>query len=461
MQIKNISRTVVAAALVLGLGSCNIYKKYETPTSSELTRAYAEAMEQAPDSTAFGNLAWQDVFTDPALVTLINNALVNNTNLRNAQLNVEAARAQLRGARLSYLPSVALAPNGAGASYAGSPISWSYQLPGQVSWEVDIFAKILNSKRGAQAALYQSEAYAQAVRSQIISAVANTYYTLAATRQQLQLSRNTSVLWGQSVDVMKNLKLAGRVTEAAVVQARANYYSITASIADLEMAVDKLQNTMSLLQNTLPQDWTTATSVNLEVPAIYRAGVPMAELAARPDVRAAEQSLAVAFYATNSARAAFYPGLTISFNGGFTNLLGGAITNPGVWFYQLAGSLVAPLFSRGQNIARLQATKAQQQQALNNFEYSLMSAAAEVSDAMCVYTKSREKATALAEQVSNLEKSVEYTNDLLLYSTGSTTYLEVLTAQQSLLGAQISQINCDLAAAQAIINHYQALGGGR
>ena len=173
-------------------------------------------------------------------------------------------------------------------------------MPGQVSWEVDIFAKILNSKRGAQAALYQSEAYAQAVRSQIISAVANTYYTLAATRQQLQLSRNTAVLWGQSVDVMKNLKLAGRVTEAAVVQARANYYSITASIADLEMAVDKLQNTMSLLQNTLPQDWTTATSVNLEVPAIYRAGVPMAELAARPDVRAAEQSLAVAYYATNA-----------------------------------------------------------------------------------------------------------------------------------------------------------------
>ncbi|MDE6121239.1 MAG: TolC family protein, partial [Muribaculaceae bacterium] len=201
--------------------------------------------------------------------------------------------------------------------------------------------------------------------------------------------------------------------------------------------------------------------VDLKVPQLLRAGVPMAELAARPDVLAAEQSLAAAYYATSSARAAFYPGLTITANGGFTNLLGSIVKNPGDWFYQLAGSLVAPLFSRGQNIARLKGAKKQQEQAMNNFEYTLMSAAAEVSDALTVYEKSRQKAGYLVEQVANLEKSVEYTQDLLLYSTGSTNYLEVLTAQQSLLGAQISQITTDLNSARAVINLYQALGGGR
>lgn len=459
--MKYIARVVIALVAVASLGSCGIYKKYETPTSTALTKAYAEARELPADSAAFGNLLWEDVFTDPLLVKLIDMALANNTNLRNAQLNVEIAQANLQGARLSYLPSLALAPNGAGASFAGSDLSWSYTLPAQLSWEIDIFGKLLNSKRGAQAALYKSEAYAQAVRSQIISGVANTYYAIAAVRQQLNLSRNTAELWSETVNTMKNLKEAGGVTEAAVVQARANYYSILASITDLEVSLDQLNNTMSLLVNTLPQQWEVTDVVNLQVPEVLRAGVPMAELAARPDVQAAEQTLAAAYYTTASARAAFYPGLTITANGGFTNLLGSMVKNPGEWFYQIAGSLVAPIFSRGQNIARLKASKKQQEQALITFEYTLMSAAAEVSDALTVYEKSREKSAYLVEQVANLEKSVEYTQDLMLYSTGSTNYLEVLTAQQGLLGAQISQITTKLSEARAVINLYQALGGGR
>lgn len=454
-------KVVFAVVALVGLSSCGIYKKYETPTSTALTKAYAEARQMPVDSAAFGNLLWEDVFTDPMLVKLIDLALANNTNLRNAQLNVEIAQANLQGARLSYLPSLALAPNGAGASFAGSDLSWSYTLPAQLSWEIDIFGKLLNSKRGAQAAVYKSEAYAQAVRSQIISGVANTYYAIAAVRQQLNLSRNTAQLWSETVTTMKNLKQAGGVTEAAVVQATANYYSILASITDLEVSLDQLNNTMSLLVNTLPQEWEVTDVVNLQVPELIRAGVPMSELAARPDVQAAEQTLAAAFYTTASARAAFYPGLTITANGGFTNLLGSMVKNPGEWFYQLAGSLVAPIFSRGQNIARLKASKKQQEQALNTFEYTLMSAASEVSDALTVYEKSREKSAYLVEQVANLEKSVEYTQDLLMYSTGSTNYLEVLTAQQGLLGAQISQITTKLNEARAVINLYQALGGGR
>lgn len=459
MILRKISCVAIAAGAAVLLSGCHIYKKYETPQTSALTRAYVEARQTPVDSAAFGNLLWEQVFTDPVLADFINRALENNKDLNNARLNVDVAHAQMQGARLSYLPYIALAPNGAGASYAGSDISWTYQLPAQVSWEVDIFGKTLNRKRNAEAAYRMSEAYARATRSQIISAVAYTYYAIAAVNSQLELSRTTAKTWGESVEVMKNLKLAGRVTEAAVVQSTAQYYSIQASITDLEVQLDQLNNTMSLLLNELPQNWNITTTLDFERPTIVRAEIPMSELASRPDVAAAEQALAVAYYATNSARAAFYPGISITANGGFTNLLGSFIKNPGDWFYQLAGSLTMPLFARGQNIAGLKAAKAQQKQALNNFEYALLNASAEVSDALTVYEKSAEKERLLVEQVKNLEKSVEYTNDLLQYSTG--TYLEVLTAQQNLLGAQTAFISSRLSQARAFINLYQALGGGR
>ena len=215
------------------------------------------------------------------------------------------------------------------------------------------------------------------------------------------------------------------------------------------------------MMNVMPQKWAIAAGKKLESPEILRNSIPMCELAARPDVRAAEWSLAQAYYATSSARAAFYPSLNITANGGFTNLLGSMISNPGDWFVQLAGSLTAPLFSRGANIARLEAAKAAQQASLNTFEYTLMNAAAEVSDAMTVYEKSVEKASLLAIQIENLEKSVEYTQELLSLGTTSTTYLEVLTAQQGLLGSQMSLLASDLAGTQAVINLYQSLGGGR
>lgn len=462
MKINKIINVVVAAVLLGTMSGCGIYKKYETPTDTPLTAAYAAARQEKPDSAAFGNLLWEDVFTDPLLAHLIESALENNTSLENARLNVEVAQANLQGAKLAYLPSVALVPYGAGASYAGSDITWTYSLPGQVSWEVDIFGKLLNSKRGAKAALMKTEAYAQAVRSQLIASVAATYYSIAAVREQLELSRNTAVLWEQTVQTMRDLKDAGRgVTEAAVVQSAANYYSILSNITDLEVTLQQLNNTMSLLQNTMPQEWEVTSTVDLKTPEIYRAGIPMTELANRPDVQAAEQDLAAAYYTTASARAAFYPSLNISFEGGFTNVLGSIVKNPGEWFYQLAGSLTAPLFSRGQNISRLKAAKAQQQQALNNFEYSLLSAASEVSNAMIVYSKSLEKSACLDKQVENLSLSVDYTQELMIYSTGSTNYLEVLTAQQSLLAARISQITTKLDRANAVITLYQALGGGR
>lgn len=462
--IKFTRYAAMAVVLATAATGCNIYQKYHTPDSSELLSQYKEAQKLSVDSLAFGNLRWQDVFTDPMLADLIQQALDNNIDLRNARLNVDMAHAQLKGARLSYLPSVALAPNGAGSKLftnPSAPMSWSYQIPLSVSWEVDIFGKLLNNKRSAQASLEQTEAYTQAVRSQIISAVANTYYAISMLESQLAVSRSTAAIWQQSVQTMKDLKEAGRVTEVAVVQSQAQYYGILASITDIEVSLDEMQNTLSLLLGVTPRKWNIPADSHLTSSTIRRSQIPMAELALRPDVAAAERSMAVAYYATNSARAAFYPSLNITANGGFTNLLGSMVMNPGKFFINLAGQLTAPLFSRGANIARLEAAKAQQQQAMNSFEYSLMNAAAEVSNAMTLYTKSTEKQAALQLQATQLEKAVDYTQELLSLGSYGITYLDVLTSQQNLLSAQISTITTRNAQDRALINLYQSLGGGR
>ncbi len=449
----------MAVALLFVMSSCNIYKKYELPSETPIISDYAKALEAPVDSTELGNLKWQDVFTDPKLQNLINIALENNKDLNNARLNVEIAQAQLLGAKLSYFPSLTFAPNGGAASYGGSSLSWSYTLPLSASWEIDAFAKILNRKRGAKVSVEMAKSYEQATRSQIIGAVANTYYAIVALNMQLKVSNETAVVWKEQCESMALMKEAGNVNEAAVVQSRANYYAILASIPELEEAIHEMQNTLSLLLNTYPQTWDVASTLDFQAPEMTQCGVPMHYLAARPDVRAAEQSFAVAYYATNSARAAFYPSIVISATGGFTNLLGSVIVNPGKWFYQLAGSLTAPLFSRGQNIASLKAAKAQQEQALNTFQYAVLNASAEVSDALVAYNTNVKKSALLQQQIAELEKAVSYTQDLLTF--GGSTYLEVLTAEQGLLSAQLSDINCQRSSVAAVINLYQSLGGGR
>lgn len=459
--MKKIYCYCAMAVLAIVFSSCHIYKKYELPKDeSPIVKDYANALQAEPDSTTLPYLGWQDIFTDPILQGYIKKALENNKDLNNARLNVEIANAQLKGAKLSYFPSLSLNPNGGTASYGGSHMNWSYTIPAAISWEIDVFAKILNKKRGAKTYKEEMQDYQQAVHSQIVCGVANAYYSLVMLHQQLELTRRTSEIWEEQVASMELLKTAGRTNEAAVVQSRANYYSIKSTIPVLENSINTLQNTLSLLMNEYPHEWEVTDKLTFTIPEELINGIPISYLATRPDVRATERALATAYYSTNSARSNFYPSLVISAQGGFTNLLGSIIKNPGEWFIQLAGSLVAPIFSRGQNIATLEAAKAQQKQAFNNFEYSVLAASADVSDALVNYHKCSEQYTYLQLEVEQLEKSVDYTTELFMYNQ-STTYLEVLTARSSLLSAQLSCISNWHDRASALISLYQAVGGGR
>lgn len=452
---------LLVAAMSLSLTSCNIYKKYEMPTDNSYVKAYEESLTARADSSSLPYLQWDYVFTDPVLQGYIRTALANNKDLDNAVKNIDIAKAQLKGAKLSYFPSVALNPNGGAAKYGdGKMDTWTYTIPLAVNWEIDVFGKILNRKRGAQVAVEQMQDYWQAVRSQIICGVANTYYGLMLLNQQLDLTQRTSEIWKDQVESMRLMKQAGMVNEAAVVQSEANYWSIMGSIPDIKEQIHQLQNTMSLLLHEYPKEWTVSQQMEFDLPVSIEQGVPITYLAARPDVRAAERSLASAYYATNSARAAFYPSLTISAQGGFTNLLGSMVVNPGKFFLQLAGSLAAPLFSRGANIANLEVAKARQAQAMNDFETSVLSASADVSDALASYRYNHEKREYLLKQIDDLEKSVEYTQELLTLDQ-RTTYLEVLTARSSLLNAQMSSLAAWHSKVSALISLYQSVGGGR
>lgn len=459
--MKNIIKLGALAILAFTFCGCHIYKKYELPVnSSPIVDNYAKALEERPDSSSLPYLGWRDIFTDPILQGYIEKALENNKDLENARLNVDIANAQLKGAKLSYFPSLTLTPNGGSASYGGSKMNWTYTIPLAASWEIDVFAKILNKKRGAKTNLQMMEDYEQAVHSQIVCGVANVYYSLVMLHQQLQLTKQTSSIWEEQVKSMELLKNAGRTNEAAVVQSRANFYSIKSTIPVLENSINQVQNSLSLLLNEYPNEWSVTDKLSFTIPNELISGIPISYLATRPDVRAMERALATAYYNTNSARTNFYPSIVISAQGGFTNLLGSIIKNPGDWFIQLAGSLTAPIFARGQNIATLEAAKAQQKQALNNFEYAVLTASADVSDALVDYSKCSEQYEFLRLQVEQLEKSVDYTNELFMYNQ-TTTYLEVLTARSSLLSAQLSCIANWHDRASALISLYQAVGGGR
>lgn len=459
-QMKKLFNFLILIAVASTLSGCHIYQKFELPDDNAVINDYKKALDAQADSTSLPYMSWREVFTDPLLQNLISTALSNNKDLDNARLNVDIARAQLKGAKLSYFPSLALSPNLGSGSAAGSKMELQYTIPAALNWEIDAFGKILNRKRGAKATLEQTEAYHQAVQSQIVCGVASTYYAIVLLKEQLSLTKNTAEIWKDQVESMRLMKEAGLVNAAGVSQSEANYYSILSSIPDLEQQLHITQTTMSLLLNTYPQEWEVTSDLNFDIPSALVTSLPVSYLAARPDVAAAEKALATAYYATNSARANFYPSLNISANGGLTNLLGSIVSNPAKWFINLAAQLTVPIFSRGQNIATLEAAKASQQIALNNFQYSILNAAADVTDAMVKYNKNSEKRVNIEKEVEALEKSVEYTQELLTYNQ-STTYLEVLTARSSLLNAQLASLSCWHNKVTALIELYQAVGGGR
>lgn len=446
---------ICAAAALTG---CGIYKPYTRP---EVTTAGLYGTAETADSTTLGDIRWQEMFTDPQLQALIALALENNTDLQSAGWRVKEAEATLKSARLSYLPSFNFAPQGSMSSFDGATPSKIYTVPVTASWQIDIFNGLTNAKRKAKALHAQSKEYEQAVKTQLIAGVANLYYSLLMLDSQYEVTERTAVKWRESVRTMRALKEAGYANEAGVAQYEANTLAIEASLHDLAYQRTQVENSLCSMLGQAPHTIARGRLENQRMTNDLTVGVPLQMLANRPDVRSAEYSLMQSYYATAEARSALYPSITLSGTLGWTNNSGGirGIVDPGKLIWNAAASLMQPIFNANANRARVKIAKAQQEESRLSFQQTLLNAGAEVNNALTQCQSSRAKADLRVRQISALERAVESTE--LLMQHGSTTYLEVLTAQQSLLSAQLSQIADRFDEIQGTVNLYQALGGGR
>ena len=458
-----LNKIFLFASASLLMTSCGLYNKYERPevNAKGIVRDVQSTTDTlaVADTASFGNLPWREVFTDPQLQSLIETGLANNTNLLNAALNVKMVEDQLMIAKLAFVPGFTFSPQGTVSSWDGNKATKTYSLPVTASWSVDLFGNLLNVKRSAQMALLATKDYQQVVQTKVISNIANMYYTLLMLDKQLQVVNDMSKLVEETWNIMKIQKELGRVKETSVQSAEANLYSVQAQAADLKRQIRETENSLSLLLGQQAQTIKRGTFEGQSLPSKFSTGIGLQLLNNRPDVHYAEMSLAQCFYDVNTARSKFYPNITISGTGAFTNSGGGGIVNPGKWLLSAVGSLTQPIFAHGQIIAGLKVAKAKQEQAYNTWQNAVLSAGSEVSNALVLYNSSDEKSKLEEKQVESLKKNVEYNK--MLFNDGSATYLEVITAQQSLLNAELSKVADDFYKMQAVVNLYYALGGGR
>ncbi len=453
----------VGLLLSLMLTSCGLYNKYERPDVN--TQGLVRDIQNDGDTLAlnsdenFGNLPWREVFTDPQLQGLIEQALENNVDLRNAALNVKMMETALTVSKLAFLPSVAFAPQGtiSQVQMDGASVSRTYQLPISATWNLDLFGNLLSQKRSAQMKLLATKDYQVAVQTKIICGVANLYYTLMMLDEQLAIVTDMEGLTKDTWDMMKLQMELGRARSTSVQTAEANYYSVQAKKADLKQQIREMENSMSLLLNEPGHQIARGKFYNQSLPTTFSAGVGIQLLSNRADVHSAEMALAQCFYDTETARSRFYPNLSITGTAMFTNNLG-TIVNPGKWILSAVGALTQPIFQHGQIVAGLKVAKAQQEQALNTFQNTILKAGNEVSNALLAYNTCDEKSKLDEKQVKIYEQNVEDTK--LLYTSKGSTYLEVIQAQNGLLNARISKVTDDFNKMQAVVNLYQALGGG-
>lgn len=387
---------------------------------------------------------------------MIDTGLVNNSDLRIASLKVAEAEASLSAAKLAYLPAVSLTPQGSVSKYGSEPSARTYSLGLSADWEIELAGRITNEKRGAFASLQQQRSYRQAVSTQLVATIANTYFNLLMLDEQILISGQSLDAWGE---IIRTLEIRKKV-EAAVAQAKASRLEVENSILSLTQQVRVMENSMCALLGWTPRRIERGDLKSQVFPESLSVGIPLQLLDNRPDIRQAEYALEEAFYGTNVARAAFYPSLTLGGTIGWTNNSGAAIVNPGHWLLNALGSLTQPLFNKGRNVANLKIAKARQEEALVSFRQKLLDAGTEVNNALTQWQNAGKRLEVSQRQIEALEEAVKSTRLLMTHSDKS-SYLEVLTAQQSLLAAQLTRSQETFDKIQGVIKLYHALGGGR
>ena len=439
---------IVLAGLLL-LSGCNLYKKYES--NATVQENIMGEVVNPQDTTSIGDMGWRDVFKDPLLQRLIETAFANNTNVRTAQLTIEQAQNEVMSAKWGYAPTLALGPS-ASYNYQGGAGSYTVQVPVRASWQLGIFGQNRSKVRSAKARLAYDEDYRQAVQVELAANVATLYYNLVMLDRQLEISEATEKLYQESYNTTQALFQAGLYNSPAVHEMQASLEALRADIVSLRYGIATTEASLCLLLAEPPHRIERSAFGAFEMPEQLHVGLPIRLLAARPDVRMAERNMEIAYYGTQQARQSFYPSLSL--DGLFG--LGGTFSAVNI-IGQAVGSLTQPILQGGQLRAQLRNAKAEQEKARLQFVQTLYDAGSEVYKYKRAIETAEEKSGHIDIRVNALQEAFAATTELM--NNGSTTYLEVLTAQESLLSAQLTQVENQYEMVRALISLYTALGG--
>ena len=474
-------KVFLSFAACLMLTGCGLYNKYEqkidTPadvfgTQMDGSGNYSLPLQGGAEGGSLADMSWREFFTDPLLQQLIEQVLTNNTDLNSARIAVEKSEASLKAAKLAYLPSLAFAPQGTLTKFDDNPWSKTYNLPLQLSMDIDVFGAITNQKRASKAVLLQAQMQQEAVCANLISTTAQQYFLLQVLDRQLEILTQTDSLWNESLETEKALWENGKAYSTAVNQMEASYLSVKTQIVDTRRNIRSVENAICQLLAVSPQHinrqkWGSSTLHHAEAQGdaeqqmfdtkYLHLGVPVMMLENRPDIRMANHAMEEAFYNTQAARSAFFPSITLSGSAGWTNNAG-IVIDPGKLLLTVVGQLTQPIFSRGKLMANKKIAQLTEEDLQKKYVQTVINAGNQVNEAMADCMAAREKNTYYQRQVQVLHEAYTGTHELM--DNGKASYIEVLTAQESLLEAQLSQAMNMYKGAQSVIALYIALGGG-
>ena len=456
-KILNISVLCILCSVLLS--SCGIYGKYhsQNEVQNDLYGTTEDVLTAQADSS-IAALSWRDVFTDPLLQNLIDQALAHNTDLNSARIAIEQAQASLKAAKLGYLPSFSLAPQG-GWNWNNSSNAWAhtYNAPLQMNWDLDLFGANLNAVRKSKAVLQQAEYRQQAVQANLISTVAQYYFRLQLLDREMEILIHTDSLWKKSLETQHALFENGQCYSTAVNQMENSYLNVRTQIVDVNRSVRSIENEICKLLCITPQTIERSAWSDFTLPERIATGVPAQLLENRPDIKMADQALAEAFYNTNAARSAFFPKISLQGILGWGNN-SGLIANPGALLFNALASLTQPIFAQGRLVAQLKISKLSQQDMQQQYVQTVINAGNQVNEALADCQTAKEKDLIYKRQVELLTDAYNGTHELM--DAGKANYLEVLTAQETLLSAQINEAANLYDGSRALIALYIALGGG-
>ena len=469
MKIKDI---IIAAAVGMMLTGCGLYNKYEQKAETPAD-AFGTIQGASVGGASLAQMSWREFFTDPLLQQLIEQVLANNTDLNSARIAVEKSEASLHAAKMAYLPSLYFSPQGTLASFDDNPWSKTYNLPLQLSWDVDVFGSITNKKRASKAVLLQAQMSEEAVKANLISTTAQQYYMLQLLDRQLEILTMTDSLWGASLETQKSLYENGKAYSTAVNQMESSYLNVKTQIVDVRRNIQATENALCKLMASTPQhiarkNWGSAalhhpdaqgdTGQRMFDTQFLKVGVPATMLELRPDIRMANHAMEEAFYNTQAARAAFFPSITLTGTAGWTNSAGSMVVDPGKLLLSFVGQLTQPIFARGKINANYKISQLTEEDLQKKYVQTVINAGNQVNEAMADCQAAREKYAYYHRQVEVLYEAYAGTHELM--DNGKASYIEVLTAQENLLSSQLNEASNMYKGAQAVIALYIALGGG-